>query len=183
MKLHYAIIGFVLLCILGSCSIEKRLYNKGYSVSRNKKFRAASNNQTVSAATAEREPHIPDNSVKPAEFVFLPETENHQVNTSAPATIGSTLSRPSPKKTITLNKNPETKTLVFKAKKNIKKQLVRKERTNTAKGVILLIYALIFALLGLVFVTNFGAFGIVFGIIFYTGAAIMLIASIVYFIL
>lgn len=171
-----------LICFFTSCTIEKRHFSNGYSVQWKKHYRQTEttkasvedlrqeetagetnssgisipNESKVTAETSQSDPILPE------EFVSVKQSNEDQCEYS--------------KSGKTEIKHSEKKTNGFKQEQQ------KKERSNVKKGIFMLIYALLFSLLGLAF-GGLGAFGAVFAVIFYSVAGIAALFGIIFIII
>lgn len=183
MKPLHVIIFILFLNTLASCSVEKRLYNKGYSISQFKKFRSSSADDTVNHPHTEQRhasqynnQHISsikqsvlllEDSLKTLETPLIPKKEilnpvstvRHQI----------------------LSKAIKAKTLLSESKKETKNPLKLK-RSRGAAALRLFVGAALCILLGISLIYNTGAnnLGFLVGIILLSIGTILFIGAIIY---
>ncbi len=180
MKPLPAIIFILFLNILTSCSVEKRLYNKGYSISQHKKFRSSSADETANhpeprlacqyankhISSIEQSVLLLEDSLNTLETPLIPKKEVlNQVSTVRHQIISEVI---------------KAKTLISKSEKGTKNPLKYK-RSREAAALRLFVGAGLCILLGFCLVYNpgYNNLGLLVGIILLSIGTLMLIGAIV----
>lgn len=176
----------LLISVLASCTIEKRLYQPGHHVEWNKRARSVNgteivtekqaSDQVISADEKNTEmiapiPAIEETTMAEERTTVLSQTQDRVSNTSKNSTVTNTTN--SDQQTETLDQSHEVKSVLKKASQ-------REGSNGFTRGLLVILTGLLLIGLGFLFNSILGSvFGTIFLIIFGLGGSIMIVVGIV----